>query len=99
MEREAKAKVVASVSGGKICSISCRASCFAFVYLDETFEFNGFLQIKIEKILPTQTYATTFALASLSIVLLWKIPRFVPSEGIVLLLLKSMARGNNCMAG
>ena len=35
IELEEKAKVVASVWGGKICSISCRASCFALVDLEK----------------------------------------------------------------
>ena len=33
MKTEAKAKVVASVWGGRICSIPCRASCFVSVNL------------------------------------------------------------------
>ena len=37
MGTEAKAKVVASIRRSKICSISCRASCFASVDLEETF--------------------------------------------------------------
>ena len=43
MKTEAKAKVVASVWGGRICSIPCRASCFVLVILKETVEFNRFL--------------------------------------------------------
>ena len=45
MGTEANAKVVASVWGAKICSISCRASCSASVYLEETVEFDRFFQI------------------------------------------------------
>ena len=30
---------------GRVCSIPCRASCFALVYLEETVEFNRFFQI------------------------------------------------------
>ena len=44
MEREAKTKVCL---GDKIWSISCRASCFASVYLEETVEFNRFFRIPI----------------------------------------------------
>ena len=40
MEREDKAKVVASVLGGRICSIPCRASCFTAVYLEEMVEIS-----------------------------------------------------------
>ena len=42
METEGKAKVVASVLGGKV---PCRASCFASVYLEESVKFNRFFQI------------------------------------------------------
>ena len=45
MEREAQAKVVASVWGSRMYSIPCRASCFALVYFEETVEFNSFFQI------------------------------------------------------
>ena len=45
MGTEANAKIVASVLGAKICSISCRASCSASVYLEETVEFDRFFQI------------------------------------------------------
>ena len=61
MELEDKAKVVASVVG-RICSISCRSSCFALDYLKEKVEFNLFFHIDrckraiawqgIEQILP-----------------------------------------------
>ena len=39
METEAKAKVVASILGGRIYSIPCRASCFASGDLEEKVEF------------------------------------------------------------
>ena len=39
MEREAKAKVVASVGGGRIYSISYHASCFASVDVQEKVYF------------------------------------------------------------
>ena len=45
METEEKAKVVGAVWGDRIYSISCRASCFASVYLEEKDEFNLFFQI------------------------------------------------------
>ena len=45
MEREAKAKVVASVWGADFVQFPCRASCFASVDLEETVEFILFFQI------------------------------------------------------
>ena len=45
MEREAIAKVVASVWGGRIYAIPCRASCLALVDLEEKVEFILFFQI------------------------------------------------------
>ena len=65
---------------GKICSIPCRTSCFASVDLKEKDEFNLFFKIDRGKIASAarnwinsvpQTDATTFAIASVSILLLW----------------------------
>ena len=66
--------------GGRICSIPCRAGCFALVYLKEKVEFILFFLIDrgkklarqgIEHVFGPQTDATTFALSSNSILLLW----------------------------
>ena len=65
---------------GKICSIPYHASFCASVYMEETIEFNSFLKIVQDKkasaarnwtnfVPPTD--ATTFALPSVSILLLW----------------------------
>ena len=65
--------------GGRIYSIPCRASYFALVYLEEQGELNLFFQIVWGKTAGAaknwinsapQTDATTFAFASLSILLL-----------------------------
>ena len=48
---------------GKMCSIFCRVSCFASVDLEEIVEFNKFCA-------PNTVYTTTFALASVPILLL-----------------------------
>ena len=46
MEFEDKAKVVAfDWGGGKVCSIPCRAGCFAWVYLEEQDKFNHFFDL------------------------------------------------------
>ena len=45
MEREAKAKVVASVWGPDFCSIPCCTICFASVSFEETVEFILFFQV------------------------------------------------------
>ena len=45
IDTEGKAKVVAPVWGGRICSIPCRASCFVLVVLKETVELNRFFKI------------------------------------------------------
>ena len=66
METEAKAKVLCL--GGKIYSISCRASCFASVDLKEKDEFNLFKELNK---FCSQADATTFAISSVSILLLW----------------------------
>ena len=79
METEAKAKVVASVFcfWGTIYWIPYRDRCFASVDLKEKDEFNFFVQIdrgktanqELNTFCP-QTEATTFAFASVSILLL-----------------------------
>ena len=43
MEREAKAKVVARLFGGRIYSIPCRTGCFALVDLEEKVDSSFFL--------------------------------------------------------
>ena len=72
--------VVSSVWGTEIVVLPCRASNFALVYLKEKVEFILFSQINRGKTASAarnwsnsvpQTDATTFALSSNSIILLW----------------------------
>ena len=66
--------------GGKTYSIPWGSSCYVSVYLEETVELNSFFQIDRGKTAGAarnwikstpQTDATTFALPSVSILLLW----------------------------
>ena len=79
METEAKANFVASVWGAKFLLNPCRASRFASVDLEKKVEFNHFFQINRGKTASAardgtnsvpQPDATTFAFASLSILLI-----------------------------
>ena len=70
---EAKAKVVASILGGKFVQFLAALYCFASVDLEETVEFK-----KFNKFCP-QIDETTFALASLSILLLCVMRLGIPS--------------------
>ena len=75
MEKEAKAKVVASVRGGRICSISCRASFltslfgrngwiepFCLVYLEETVELNRFASVYFEEMVEFNPFASVYSI-------------------------------------
>ena len=77
MEREGKAKVVASIWGTEFVQF---LACFASVDLEEKDEFNRFFQIdrgKTDSAAKNLTNSvpqideTTFAFASLTILLLW----------------------------
>ena len=67
--------------GGKICLIPCRARCFASVYLEEAVNSAVYLELTVRDTAASaaknwthfapQTDTTTFAFASLSILLLW----------------------------
>ena len=73
MGTEAKAKVIASILGGKFVQFLAALYCFASVDLEETVEFK-----KFNKFCP-QIDETTFALASLSILLLCVMRLGIPS--------------------